>query len=61
MGMDPVCKMTVDEEVTEWTFPHKGKDYHFCSRGCREEFQENPEFYLAGGVSRKSHCSCCGP
>jgi Cu+-exporting ATPase len=61
MAIDPVCKMTVDEETTEWNLDHKGKEYHFCSHGCTEEFRENPEFYLAGGASRKSHCSCCGP
>lgn len=61
MAIDPVCRMMVEEESTEWTFDHKGKVYHFCSRGCGEEFRENPEFFLAGGISRNSQCSCCGP
>lgn len=61
MAMDPVCRMMVDEESTEWSYDHKGKVFHFCSRGCRADFQENPEFYLAGGDLMRSNCSCCGP
>ncbi len=61
MAIDPVCKMTVDEDTKEWTFDHKGKVFHFCSRGCKGEFQENPEFYIAGRVSTRSNCTCCGP
>jgi putative ABC transport system ATP-binding protein len=37
MAIDPVCGMSVEREraiTTVWD----GQSYHFCSRGCRDEF-----------------------
>ena len=42
MATDPVCKMAVEREnavAAEWD----GRTSYFCSRGCREEFFEDPE------------------
>lgn len=42
MATDPVCGMAVEREravSAEW----EGRTYHFCSRGCRNEFLEDPE------------------
>jgi YHS domain-containing protein len=32
MAIDPICKMTVDEE--------------FCAPGCQKTFDENPDKYI---------------
>ena len=44
---DPVCGMTVDPKTAEHA-THGGVTYYFCSSGCRETFEKNPERYLAG-------------
>lgn len=44
MATDPVCGMAVEKEkavVAEW----KGRTFYFCSRGCRNEFLEDPESF----------------
>ena len=49
MATDPVCGMAVEREkavVGEW----EGKPFYFCSRGCRNEFFEDPrQFESAAG------------
>ncbi|MDD5039260.1 MAG: YHS domain-containing protein [Dehalococcoidales bacterium] len=42
--VDPVCKREITMVVD--TIKYKGKTYEFCSRGCAQEFQKNPEKYL---------------
>ncbi len=45
MATDPVCRMKVEREkavMTEW----EGQSYSFCSRGCRNEFLEEPQQFL---------------
>jgi Cu+-exporting ATPase len=46
MAIDPVCGMDVDTERAEHTSEHKGTTYYFCSRGCKLDFEEDPERYL---------------
>ena len=43
---DPVCGMTVDPDGTEHHAWHEGREYHFCSAGCRTKFLADPERYL---------------
>ena len=47
MAIDPVCKMTVDEETAEFTSEYKGETFYFCAAGCKNAFEEEPEKYLA--------------
>ncbi|SNS09900.1 Cu+-exporting ATPase [Sphingomonas laterariae] len=47
--LDPVCGMTVDPATTGHHAAHDGKDYHFCSAGCRTKFIADPERYLGDG------------
>jgi len=47
MEIDPVCGMTVDPETSPHHAEHQGKDYHFCSAGCRTKFVSDPEKYLS--------------
>lgn len=49
MAVDPVCGMAVEREkavAAEW----EAETFYFCSRGCRNEFFEDPErFARAAG------------
>jgi Cu+-exporting ATPase len=44
--IDPVCNMTVEDDEAAATVEYEGKTYYFCSVGCRNDFQEDPEVYL---------------
>ncbi|MBA2382599.1 MAG: YHS domain-containing protein [Chloroflexi bacterium] len=48
-AVDPVCGMTVDPATAEPKGLHStynGADYFFCGKGCKLEFDEDPERYL---------------
>src|SRR5690606_18607464 len=45
---DPVCGMSVDPAKSPHHAVHDGRDYHFCSGGCRTKFVADPEGYLGG-------------
>jgi YHS domain-containing protein len=55
MAYDPVCKMHVDEATAKWSYEHEGTTYYFCAEGCREDFEDNPEWFLKGGGATSSH------
>jgi Cu+-exporting ATPase len=57
---DPVCGMTVAEETSAGTSEYDGKTYYFCSAGCRESFEKEPEKYLKGEVAHGQKHGCCG-
>jgi len=45
---DVVCGMQVDEEQAEasgLTSEYGGQTYYFCSPGCKQTFDQNPEAY----------------
>jgi len=44
---DPVCGMDVDPAATPHHATHDGRDYHFCSGGCRAKFVADPLHYLS--------------
>ncbi len=46
MAIDPICKMTVDEETAKYISEYKGKKYFFCAPGCKKMFDENPKKYI---------------
>lgn len=46
MATDPVCGMDVDIQRAEHTAEYQGTRYYFCSRGCKLDFEEDPERYL---------------
>ncbi len=64
MAIDPICKMTVDEDTAEWKSEHDGKAYYFCAPGCKSAFEENPEKYMGekSGSAETHHDNhgCCG-
>lgn len=43
---DPVCGMAVAADPQK-TVTHDTQVFHFCSTGCMEKFQANPEIFLA--------------
>jgi len=48
-ALDPVCGMTVDPSVAREKGLHsryKDTDYFFCGKGCKLDFDEDPERYL---------------
>ena len=55
VASDPVCKMNVDEKTAKWTYEHEGTTYYFCAEGCKEDFEDNPAFFLKGGGAQASH------
>ena len=50
MVKDPVCGMEVDETKSEFESHYGGKSYFFCSDECLEQFEENPEHYIANAA-----------
>jgi Cu+-exporting ATPase len=47
---DPVCGMAVDIEAARakgLTSTYREVEYGFCGRGCKLEFDEDPERYLS--------------
>jgi YHS domain-containing protein len=47
--LDPVCGMTVEPDGARAKGLHssyEGHDYFFCGKGCKLEFDDDPEHYL---------------
>ena len=47
---DPVCGMPVDVAATLYQVDRGDARIYFCSAGCQERFQREPELYQAGNV-----------
>jgi YHS domain-containing protein len=45
MATDPVCGMEVEPATAAATSNYKGATYYFCAKGCKKEFDSNPEKY----------------
>lgn len=46
-ALDPVCHMTVQKDSAAATRSHAGSTYYFCSPGCADAFDAEPQMYLA--------------
>jgi Cu+-exporting ATPase len=44
--LDPVCGMKVNPRQPDATRVHMGKTFHFCSQGCAQQFDADPQRYL---------------
>lgn len=42
---DPICGMQVDEQRSAGTSEFNKKTYYFCSQGCKQKFDADPERY----------------
>ena len=47
-AIDPVCGMSVDKATAEYRSFRDGQTYYFCSSGCKQAFDKEPEKYLSG-------------
>ncbi len=56
MAKDLVCGMEVKEEEAAGFSLYKGKKYYFCSKNCKEKFDENPDEYIKSEKREKSKC-----
>ena len=48
-ALDPVCGMTVERTAAiakGLTSDYRGTQYFFCGKGCKLDFDEDPERYL---------------
>lgn len=45
MATDPVCKMKIDKSDAGAEAEYRGQTFYFCSEGCKEEFEKNPDKY----------------
>jgi len=41
---DPICGMRTTDKIT---LVYKGQIYAFCSNHCRQQFEKDPEIYIA--------------
>lgn len=44
---DPVCQMEVDEQKAAGHSEHQGRKYFFCSKVCKQKFDQDPDRYTA--------------
>ncbi|HSG06296.1 MAG TPA: YHS domain-containing protein [Nitrospiria bacterium] len=44
--IDPVCKMTVEEDQAAAKSDYQGTTYYFCAPGCKEKFDAEPGKYV---------------
>lgn len=49
--VDPVCGMQVEEGSEAGRSEHQGREYFFCSAGCKEKFDGDPGKYAASAGS----------
>jgi Cu+-exporting ATPase len=49
MAVDPVCKMTVDENKAAGKSEYHGKTYYFCAAVCKTRFDREPEKFVNQG------------
>ena len=51
IAIDPVCGMHVTIAEAQHTSEYKGITYYFCAKGCRLDFEDDPERVLASGYT----------
>lgn len=44
--VDPVCWMDVARKSIAGKSEYNGETYYFCSPGCKETFDSDPEMYV---------------
>ena len=47
IAIDPVCGMQVVIADAQQTTEYKGQIYYFCAKGCKLDFEDDPERILA--------------
>ncbi|HEY5885262.1 MAG TPA: heavy metal translocating P-type ATPase [Pyrinomonadaceae bacterium] len=54
-NIDPVCGMTVDPHSAAGSHEYNGTNYYFCSKGCLQKFQQDPEGFLQKSTPQLIH------
>ena len=44
---DPVCGMDVDPATAAGASEYQGTTYYFCSPGCKRQFDQDPQRFVA--------------
>ena len=44
--VDPVCGMIIDSQDARATADYQGQTYYFCSSGCKNAFEKDPQRYV---------------
>ena len=44
-SIDPICSMTVKVAMSRYVSNYNGSEVHFCSAGCKDRFEQEPERY----------------
>jgi YHS domain-containing protein len=47
---DPVCGMVLESSRIEAQSTYAGREFYFCSRECRDIFDQDPHRYLPGAT-----------
>ena len=53
--VDPVCGMSVDKATAEHRSFREGQAYYFCSAGCKQRFDQDPDRYATAAHESHSH------
>ncbi len=54
MPRDLVCGMEIEKEQAAGVSSYKGKEYYFCSKNCKQKFEQDPENYIRSGVDSET-------
>ena len=49
--IDPVCGMQIDDQQTAITSQFMNRTYYFCSLGCKQQFDNDPQQYAVQPAS----------
>lgn len=52
---DPVCGMEVTYQTAQARSEYNGRTYYFCSLGCKEDFDREPERYVSQEQQSHNH------
>jgi len=52
---DVVCGMEIDKNDNAGSVEYEVNVYYFCSPGCKDKFEENPEKYIKTDEGDKGH------
>ncbi len=47
---DPICGMTVDVDTPKYESEFDGKSFYFCSAGCKQAFDGQPDKYVLANL-----------
>jgi len=51
--LDRVCGMWIEKETVPFRSTWQGETYYFCSKPCKDQFDQDPERYMKGFEGRK--------